>query len=195
MTMAAPALVRRAHEDYVAAGADVLITNTFMSGIGTSSRWRWSISRVAPSRPGTSAKSASPCDTVGPMARTPLDGAARLACADVLHKRFEALPETATVDDVRRWFAASSHRKMAFLADGDRYVGSLTREDVAEPLDAGRAATEVARPGPTVAPDAPALSGRDVAIAGGALRVPVVDGGGRLLGVVAVTEDLAGFCG
>jgi S-methylmethionine-dependent homocysteine/selenocysteine methylase len=29
-----PALVRRVHEDYVRAGADVLITNTFMSGIG-----------------------------------------------------------------------------------------------------------------------------------------------------------------
>ncbi|HEY6525241.1 MAG TPA: CBS domain-containing protein [Solirubrobacteraceae bacterium] len=129
------------------------------------------------------------------MARTPLNSAAQLACADVLHKRFEALPETATVDEVRRWFAASSHRKMAFLADDDRYVGSLTREDVAGPLDAGRAAAEVARPGPTIAPDAPARTGHELAIAGGALRVPVVDGGGRLLGVVAVTEDLAGFCG
>lgn len=129
------------------------------------------------------------------MARTPLDSAAQLACADVLHSRFEVLPETATVDDVRRWFAASSHRKMAFLADDDRYLGSLTRQDVAEPLDPGRAAAEVARPGPTIAPDAPARTGHELAIAGGALRVPVVDGGGRLLGVVAVTEDLAGFCG
>jgi hypothetical protein len=33
------------------------------------------------------------------------------------------------------------------------------------------------------------------AVAGGALRVPCVDGKGRLLGVVAVTDDLAGFCG
>ena len=48
------------------------------------------------------------CGTVGTMARTPLNSAAQLACADVLHKRFEALPETATVDEVRRWFAASS---------------------------------------------------------------------------------------
>jgi CBS-domain-containing membrane protein len=129
------------------------------------------------------------------MARTPLDSAAQLACSDVLHKRFEALPGTATVDDVRRWFATSSHRKMAFLADDDRYLGSLTRQDVAEPLEADRAAAEVARTGPTVAPNAPALSGHEVAIAGGALRVPVVDDDGCLLGVVAVTEDLAGFCG
>jgi S-methylmethionine-dependent homocysteine/selenocysteine methylase len=33
-----PALVQRVHEDYVAAGADVLITNTFMSGIGPMQR-------------------------------------------------------------------------------------------------------------------------------------------------------------
>jgi homocysteine S-methyltransferase len=33
-----PVLVRRVHEDYVAAGADVLITNTFMSGTGPMQR-------------------------------------------------------------------------------------------------------------------------------------------------------------
>ncbi len=129
------------------------------------------------------------------MARTPLDTSTDLACADVLHGRFEALPLTATIDDVRRWFAASSHRKMAFLADGDRYVGQLTREDVAEPLDPRLIAADVARSGPTIAPEAPARSGHELAVASGALRVPCVDGEGRLLGVVAVTEDRAGFCG
>ena len=84
---------------------------------------------------------------------------------------------------------------MAFLAEHDRYVGSLTRDDVAEPPRRPRLAAEVARPGPTIAPDAPARTGHEVAIAAGALRVPVVDGDGRLIGVVAVTEDLAGFCG
>ncbi len=34
VNLADPALVRRVHEDYVRAGADVLITNTFMSGSG-----------------------------------------------------------------------------------------------------------------------------------------------------------------
>jgi CBS-domain-containing membrane protein len=129
------------------------------------------------------------------MPRTPLDRAAQLACADVLHSRFEVLPGTATIDDVRRWFSASSHRKMAFLADDDRYVGSLTREDVAAQVNAAHPAAELARSGPTVAPDAPARSGHELAIEGGALRVPCVDRDGRLLGVVAVTDDLAGFCG
>ncbi|HEY1567537.1 MAG TPA: CBS domain-containing protein [Solirubrobacteraceae bacterium] len=129
------------------------------------------------------------------MARTPLETTGHLACADVLHSHFEALPATATIDDVRHWFATSAHRKMAFLAAGDRYLGSLTRQDVAEPLEAGRAAADVARPGPTIAPEAPASRGHELAVAGGVLRVPVVDRDGRLLGVVAVTEDRAGFCG
>jgi CBS domain-containing protein len=129
------------------------------------------------------------------MPRTPLDTTRGMACSDVLHSRFSALPATATIDDVRRWFDESSHRKMAFLADADRYWGALTREDVADPVDAARSAAEVARRGPTIAPDAPAHTGHELAIATGALRVPVVDTDGRLLGVVAVTEDLAGFCG
>ena len=129
------------------------------------------------------------------MARTPLDVTGEMDCADVLHSRFSALPSTATVADVRRWFDESAHRKMAFLADDDRYRGSLTRDDVADHTDGARLAADVARSGPTVSPDVPALTGHELAISTGALRVPVVDGDGRLLGVVAVTEDLKGFCG
>jgi len=49
--------------------------------------------------------------------------------------------------------------------------------------------------GPTVAPDAPATSGRDLALQTDSRRVPVVARDGRLLGVVAVTGDLRSFCG
>lgn len=48
------------------------------------------------------------------MARTPLDEAANLTAAEIIHKRFSALPADATVAEVRDWFAASEHRKMAF---------------------------------------------------------------------------------
>ena len=37
--------------------------------------------------------------------------------------------------------------------------------------------------------------GEELALATPARRVPVVDGDGRLLGIVAVTTDLQGFCG
>jgi CBS domain-containing protein len=129
------------------------------------------------------------------MARTAIDQAVELSVTDILHKRFSALPADATVGDVRAWFDESSHRRMAFLADGDAYRGSLVREDVAEGVDGARPAVEVARLGPTVAPEASAGAGCELALQTDAHRVPVVDREGRLLGVVAVTEDLLGICG
>ena len=129
------------------------------------------------------------------MARTRIDEAAGLTVADVIHAKFTALPADATIADVREWFAASTSRRMAFLADDERYAGSLTPEDVAGDLDQTRPAVDVAQLGPTVAPDAPAAEGERLALQTAARRVPVVDRDGRLLGVVSVTQDLQAFCG
>ena len=130
------------------------------------------------------------------MPKTRIDEAEGLTVADVTHAKFTALPATATVGDVRAWFAASTSRRQAFVADGPRYAGSLTPADVDADVDSDRLAVEVAQQdGPTVAPDAPATTGRDLALLTETRRVPVVDSDGRLLGVVAVTGDLQSFCG
>jgi CBS domain-containing protein len=129
------------------------------------------------------------------MPRLRIDEADGLTVADITHTRFAALPASATVDDVRAWFAQSSSRRLAFVADGERYLGSLTPADVAGSADGDRLAVEGAQDGPTVAPEAPATSGRDLALLTESRRVPVVDADGRLLGVVAVTGDLQSFCG
>jgi CBS domain-containing protein len=129
------------------------------------------------------------------MPRVWVQDATELTVADVLHKRFSALPADVTIGAVRAWFEDSPHRRMAFLADGERYVGSLTAGDIGGDLDPGRQAVDVASDGPTVAPELPANSAYELALQSDARRVPVVDHDGRLLGVVAVTEDLAGFCG
>ncbi|MBV9535503.1 MAG: CBS domain-containing protein [Solirubrobacterales bacterium] len=129
------------------------------------------------------------------MARTPLDEAAGLTAADVIHKQFSALPADATVARVRDWFAASSHRRMAFLADDGRYAGSLTRDDLNGRLDPGLPAVHLARPGPTIEPEASARAGYELAIVTHAHRVPVVDRDGILIGVIGVTDDLSAFCG
>jgi hypothetical protein len=54
------------------------------------------------------------------MANTRIAEAADLTVADVIHGKFSALPVTATIGEVRDWFAASESRRMAFLADGPR---------------------------------------------------------------------------
>lgn len=129
------------------------------------------------------------------MPRLRIDEADGLTVADITHVRFTALPATATVADVREWFARSASRRLAFIADGERYLGSLTPADVAADAGDDGPAVAVAQDGPTVSPDAPATTGRDLALLTEARRVPVVDGDGRLLGVVAVTGDLQSFCG
>jgi Mg/Co/Ni transporter MgtE len=128
------------------------------------------------------------------MPRLKISDAVDLTAQDVMHAQFSALPASATVADVREWFAASASRRVAFLADGERYAGSLTPADL-EHADPGQPAAEVAAGAPTVAPAASATTGRDLALRTDSRRVPVVDEDGRLLGVVAVTSDLQSFCG
>jgi CBS domain-containing protein len=128
------------------------------------------------------------------MTPTRLDEADGLTVADVTHSEFKALPATATVGEVRRWFESSAGRRMALLADDDRYAGSVLRADL-EGVDPASPAIALAQRGPTVAPSDPASRGEELALATDARRVPVVDGEGRLLGIVAVTTDLQGFCG
>jgi CBS-domain-containing membrane protein len=129
------------------------------------------------------------------MARTPLDAATELTAADVVHMRFSTLPASTTIAQAREWFTESSHRKLAVLADDGRYVGSLGREELGGELEPSRPAAEVSHFAPTVAPDDSARSAHELAVSTPALRVPVVDADGALVGVVGVTEDLAGFCG
>jgi Mg/Co/Ni transporter MgtE len=129
------------------------------------------------------------------MAHTRLNEAAALTVGDVVHRKFSALPADATVGDVRDWFAASTSRRMAVLADEGRYAGSLTPADLGGDLDPARPAAEVTHDGPTVLPEAPASEGEQLALRTDARRVPVVDRDGFLLGVVSVTEDLQAFCG
>ena len=128
------------------------------------------------------------------MPRLKISDAVELTAQDVMHAQFSALPASATVAEVSAWFAASTSRRVAFLADGERYAGSLTPADLAA-ADPGRPAAEVARTAPIVAPDASAATGRDLALQSDSRRVPVVGDDGRLLGVVAVTSDLQSFCG
>jgi CBS domain-containing protein len=123
-----------------------------------------------------------------------LDEAAGLTVADVTHSRFSALPGDVTVAAVRDWFDESASHKMALLADDGRYVASVVAEDL-EGADPATRAADLAREWPTVTPDEPASRGEELALSGGNRRVPVVDHDGRLLGIVAITTDLQGFCG
>ena len=128
------------------------------------------------------------------MARTRLDETDGLTVADVTHSQFKALSASATVGEVQEWFAASDSRNMALFEAEGQYEGRVLRGDL-DAADLDEAAVAYAQRGATVAPHEPASRGEELALATPARRVPVVDGEGRLVGIVAITHDLQAFCG
>src|SRR4051794_31523356 len=104
--------------------------------------------------------------------------------ADVVHRRISTTAAAATVGELRAYFEASSSRELAVLVDGERYVGSVSRADLPPDAAAATPAADFARPGPVIAPDAPARDAWDGALAQPSARLPVVDGDGALVGVV-----------
>lgn len=114
---------------------------------------------------------------------------------DLVHVRMSSTPASATVADVRAFFAGSANRRLAVLADEDgRVAGVLVPADVVA-ADPSEPARGHARNGPTVAADAPAAVARDAALATDTRRIPVVEADGTLVGVVAVDEHERYFCG
>ncbi|HEX4344674.1 MAG TPA: CBS domain-containing protein [Solirubrobacteraceae bacterium] len=123
------------------------------------------------------------------MALPRTDDTDGLVVADVMHDEVGALSADATVAEARLWFAPSVSRRLAIVADGDRYVGVVTPADLVTDLPADRPLASVARAGDSVAPDVPAATGLEIVLASATRRVPVVDGDGRLHGVLAITAD------
>jgi CBS domain-containing protein len=117
-----------------------------------------------------------------------------LTAADLMHSRLTTLPAAATVAELRVYFAESTSHKLALIVDGERYVGSVAADAVGAAADDARAA-DLARPEPVVHADAPAELARDAALADPSARLPVVDAGGRLVGIVAINHARDGFCG
>jgi CBS domain-containing protein len=121
------------------------------------------------------------------------DDTAGLSAADVMHGEVESLPPSLTVGELRDWFAVSASRRLAVVAAGTSYVAAFTPSDIPPETAADRPALDFAREHPTVTPDATAAGARDLVVATGARRLPVVDAHGDLHGVVAVTTDLQFF--
>lgn len=126
---------------------------------------------------------------------TELREADGLAAADIMHRHISTLSASVTVVELREYFAASASRRVALLAEGERYVGSIPAADLPADVDPATPAAAHAVPGPTVSPRAPAVHARELALAHPTRRLPVVDDSGALVGIIAVSKDLLRFCG
>jgi len=114
--------------------------------------------------------------------------------ADLMHRRITTLPASATVAELRAYFAESTSHKLALLVDGERYVGSLEPPALDGAPDSA-VASDFAVRGDTVEPDVPADVARERAMAMASSRLPVVDADGRLAGIIAINSRRDGFCG
>jgi len=130
---------------------------------------------------------------MGTLMLTDVDG---LTAADVMHRNLSYLPASTTVGEVRAYFAQSSSRRLAlFVDDDERFAGGIEVDALPATADADAPALGLASPDPQGAPDAPAGQAGELALAQGSRRCPVVDGDGRLVGVVAIDKARTGFCG
>jgi CBS domain-containing protein len=117
-----------------------------------------------------------------------------LTAADLMHRRLTTLPATATVRELRAYFAESESHRLALIVDGDRYVGAVAAGALGGAADDASAA-ELARAEPVVRAGAPAAEAQAAALADPSSRLPVVDDAGRLVGIVAINRARDGFCG
>ncbi|UTI64962.1 CBS domain-containing protein [Paraconexibacter antarcticus] len=129
------------------------------------------------------------------MADIAIDEAAGLTAADLVHVKLTATDASATVADVQAFFAASTSRRLAVLAEDGRFAGVLTREDAEGAPDPAAPARSIAHDGPTVAAGASAEEARTAVMDAPSRRVPVVAEDGTLVGVVALDETRTHFCG
>jgi CBS domain-containing protein len=129
------------------------------------------------------------------VANIEIDRIDGLRAEDVMHAQTSALAPQTTVAEARAYFAASSSRRLAVVAENGRYLAALTRADLGGDGDPDRRAVEVAGVRATVDPEAPAAVARDLAMATETRRVPVVAGDGRYLGIVSLNSGLEWFCG
>jgi CBS domain-containing protein len=125
---------------------------------------------------------------------TQLSAVDGLSAADIMNRQVSTVPSSATVDELRAYFAASTSRHLAVLVDGERFAGAIAASTIPDAADAASAAVDYATLEPTIDPSASAEAARDLALRQPTLRLPVVDGG-RLVGIVAINARRDAFCG
>jgi CBS domain-containing protein len=111
------------------------------------------------------------------------------AVRDVMLAEPRTVSMRTSAAEVRETFAKPSV-KLLLVAEGDRFVGTLARDDVPDGDGTIEAAVDTAAP--HVTPDDPVT--RALELLEHADRVPVVDEDGRLHGLVCLNRSRGAFC-
>ena len=114
--------------------------------------------------------------------------------ADVMLREPRAVPPGTTVQEARETFA-NPRVRLLLVADGDRFLGAVTRAHVEDGVDGATPLGQLAAEPALVRPDDPV--DRVVSLLeadADADRLPVVAGDGTLVGLVCFNRKHGHFC-
>jgi CBS domain-containing protein len=114
------------------------------------------------------------------------------AVRDVMLRKARAVGPATTVAEVRETFA-NPRVKLLLVADGERFLGTLSPDDLPAGAD-GTIEAHVRADAPRLAPEDPVARAVELVAASGATRVPVVDASDRLQGLVCFNRAHSAFC-
>jgi CBS-domain-containing membrane protein len=122
------------------------------------------------------------------------DAGRAVTAANAMIASPKVLSADASVSDVRRLFE-DDHVVMVLLAEGDSLLGTLLREDVPDTFPASGLALPLSTTtGRIVLPTEPIAAVLRRLQEADTRRLAVVDGAGRLLGLVCLKRSRTGFC-
>jgi len=113
--------------------------------------------------------------------------------ADVMLRAPRAVPPDTTVADARTTFE-NPRVRLLLVADGDRFLGAVTRDHVDAAPDGATTLGELAADAVLVRPDDPVDRAVEVLEADETDRIPVVTGEGTLVGLICFNRRHGHFC-
>jgi CBS domain-containing protein len=111
--------------------------------------------------------------------------------SDVMMVGAESVGPDMPLADARAFF--SPRKKLLLVTEGDRFLGTLTPQDLPETGD-GAIGPHVNADPPRVTPDDPVSAAMALVEGEGMTRIPVVDAGQRLQGMVCFNRSHEAFC-
>jgi CBS domain-containing protein len=120
-------------------------------------------------------------------------GEAGPSVADVMLREPRAVPPQTTVAEARETFE-NPRVRLLLVAEGERYLGAVTREQVDDGVDGASTLGALAADAVLVRPEDPVDRAVELLEADQSERLPVVSGDGTLVGLVCFNRRHGHFC-
>ena len=111
--------------------------------------------------------------------------------SDVMMREAESVGPDMPLAEARAFF--TPRKKLLLVTDGERFLGTLTPDDVPAEGD-GPIEPHVRADTPRVAPEDPVARALEIVETTGMTRIPVVDASDRLQGLVCFNASHEAFC-